>query len=82
MTVTQAVYKVMDKLPEREISGWELFEIVKGFTGKNTYPSTLLQMVRDYADITGADFVCVDRQKSIYKYTPGFRLGTAIIDRR
>ena len=82
MTVTQAVYRLMDKLPEREISGWELFEIVKGYTGKNTYPSTLLQIVRDYADITGADFICIDRKKSIYKYIPCIRLGNAIIDRR
>ena len=80
MTITRTLYKIMDTLPERDISGWQLFDMVSSVTGKDTYPSTLISMARDYADITGSDFDCVDRQKSIYHFKPsGFTIGNSII---
>jgi hypothetical protein len=78
--ITRTLYKFFDTLPETDISGWRLFEEMHEMTGKNTYPSTLIQMSRDYADITGSDFTCIDRQKSIYHFKPsGFTIGNTQI---
>lgn len=79
MTVTKAVYEYLDSLKECDISGWKLYEIMELRTGRKTYPSTLLKICRNYADITGADFDCIDNQKSKYHFIPGVRLGSAII---
>ena len=80
MTVTKAVYKYLDSFNSKvELSGWQIFEAIKDITGKWTYPSTLIQMCRNYADITGADFECIDNQKSLYRFIPNVKLGNAII---
>ena len=79
MTITKTLFDYFDSLSECIISGWDLFEEIRTRTGKNTYPSTLLKMAREYADISGADFICIDTKKSIYKFKPCIRLGNAII---
>lgn len=72
MSVTQELYKLLDDLKPGRISGWRLYSMMYERTGKHTYPKNLLDMARRYADITGADFICIDADKSIYDYRPGF----------
>ena len=48
-------------------------------TLRRTYPATLIQYARDYADISGASFSCVDPQESRYHFTPGVKLGNALL---
>lgn len=82
MSVTSELYKVLDDMPERTLSGWELFEIMHDITGIKTYPSTLIKRCREYADMTGATFECIDAQNSKYHYVPGFGMGNAIRDNK
>lgn len=80
MTIRKEVYLYMDKLPECSISGWQLFTVISVRTGKKTYPTTLLNMCRTYADLTGSDFVCIDRKKSIYHFKPSkIKIGDALL---
>lgn len=72
MSVTSELYKLLDELEPGQISGWKLFSMMNKRTGKKTYPKNLLDMARRYADITGADFNCIDPDKSIYVYKPGY----------
>ena len=78
MTVTQCVHKVLDDLPPCLISGWDLHDRVFSEIGHKAYPSTLLKMARDYADMAGAEFICVDRHQSLYKYKPGYKIAGAL----
>ena len=73
------LFKLLDSLPECDISGWQLFERMFIRTGKKTYPHTLLNYCREYADISGADFFCIDYQKSKYQYKPFLKISTALI---
>lgn len=79
MSIRREVFKILDSLPETNISGWKLHEMIYMKTGRKPYPPTLLQYARDYADISGGSFTCVDPQKSIYRFKPGFRIESAII---
>ena len=80
MSITRAVYKFLDTIDkECNISGWQLYDAINRETGRCIYPTSLLQMARDYADITGADFECIDHQRSIYKFVPNIKLGNAIL---
>lgn len=79
MTVTKTVYRILDDMQECNISGWRLFDMVHRETGKHSYPSTILDICRKYADITGSDFECIDRTKSIYHFKPNIRLGNAAV---
>lgn len=72
MSVTQELYKLLDDMKPGRISGWKLYSLMYKRTGRRTYPKTILDMARKYADITGADFLCVDPEKSIYLFRPGF----------
>ncbi len=80
MTVKQSLFKFMDDQHERDISGWQLFQEMNRRTGYNTYPSTLLKYLREYADISGAGLDCIDHENSKYHYVPGFKIGDAIIE--
>ena len=80
MTITRAVYNHLDSLPACEFSGWQLFEAIHEATGRSPYPTTLIQIAREYCDITGGELECIDHNKSRYKFTPCARLGRAIID--
>lgn len=72
MTVTEAVYHFWDDQKEPcHISGWELFDIMLARTGVHSYPDTLLRYTRNYCDLTGATFVCVNKTWSTYSFTPG-----------
>lgn len=80
MTNRAAVFAYLDTLGECQISGRILPDIVAAMNGKRPYHSTCLDACRDYAGISGGAFECVDNQKSIYHFTPGVRLGNAIVD--
>jgi hypothetical protein len=73
--LSSVVYKLLDEMPEKDISGWELHDLVVEATGRKVFPSTILGAVRRYADITGATFICTDRSRSKYHFIPGIRLG-------
>ena len=70
--VNRVVYDFLDGLADgTTVSGWGLCEIINSKTGRCTYPSTLLDYCRDYCDITGGEWECVDKGKSIYKFHKG-----------
>lgn len=72
MHVNKIVYDFLDNLADGvEISGWSLTEQINTKSGRNTYPSTLLDYCRDYCDITGGEWKCIDNKKSIYKFHKG-----------
>lgn len=81
MTIRKEVFLFLDSIQnECSISGWQLYSAISVKTGRKTYPTTLLNICRVYADLTGGDFVCVDRKKSIYKFTPSkIKLGDALL---
>lgn len=80
MTIKAAVFGILDHMPPRTISGWELFELAHKETGQKTYPSTLLQYAREYAELSGASFKPLDPARSIYLYRPGIEISGAIRD--
>jgi hypothetical protein len=72
MSVKKEMFKYLDSLADNKIvSGWEIAESLRTATGKHTYPSTLLGYCREYCDITGGRWECLDNQKSIYKFHKG-----------
>ena len=79
MNVKRELFKLLDALPAQEISGWRLYELMLMRTKRHTYPQTLLNYAREYADIAGAEFKCVDYERSIYQYKPNLKIAGAII---
>lgn len=82
MEMKRALFKYLDDAPECNISGWELYEIMVARTGKRAYPQTLLNYAREYANISGAEFSCIDAQSSTYHYKPFLKISTALISGR
>jgi hypothetical protein len=80
MTIKATLHRLLDSQPPGLISGWLLFDLMYPLTGEKTYPPTLLDYAREYADASGAVFECVDRVRSIYRYEPGSAIAGAIID--
>lgn len=80
MTNRAAIFSYLDTLGECQISGRILPDVVRSMNGRYPYHATLLDYCRDYAGISGGAFECVDNQRSIYHFTPGVRLGNAIVD--
>ena len=76
MTAKSALFAILDNLPERDISGWQLFDTMPDYA----YPSTLLQYAREYCKLSGATMTPIDHQKSIYHFIPGARISGAIKD--
>lgn len=81
-SIKSQLWEYFDTCGSRLITGWELYRAMADRTGRHTYPETLLQYVREYADVSGAEFVCMDRVKSLYRFKPGAKIAGAIIDRR
>jgi len=72
MSVTKLVYNFLDNLSDGVvISGWALTNEINSRSGRNTYPSTLLGYCREYCDIVGGEWECLDNQKSIYRFHKG-----------
>lgn len=40
----------------------------------------VMACVREYADISGASVKCINRSYGIYRFTPGVKVGKAIVD--
>jgi hypothetical protein len=77
-TVKAEFWRFLDSMPERIISGWEMYSIMYARTKRRTYPPTLLKYAREYRDISGAGFECIDVRESRYHYTPGIKIAGGI----
>jgi hypothetical protein len=73
------MFNYLDLCGEVNISGWDLYDWISSTHGTQTYPSTLIKYAKEYADISGASFICVDRARSVYHFVPGFKIESAII---
>ena len=82
MTIKAHLWEFLDQLGPATISGWRLFDEMVARTGRKTYPPTLLDYAREYADFSGALLECVDPARSVYRFTPGHKIAGAIVDRR
>lgn len=82
MTVKSVLWELLDSFSERTISGWQLFAMMESRTSRATYPTTLLDYVREYCDASGASFECIDQVRSIYRFVPGAKIAGALIDRK
>lgn len=72
MSVKSKTFTYLDELADNSrISGWEIADAIRMLTGRHTYPSTLLGYCREYCDITGGKWECVDNQRSIYVFHKG-----------
>jgi hypothetical protein len=77
MSNRQKVFKILDDLPEGNYFGRDITELVYQITIKRPYDSTILTYCREYADISGSDFYCIDKQKSRYYYKPNCKISGA-----
>jgi hypothetical protein len=76
------VYRYLDKCDSPcIISGLHLQKTINSITNKETYASTILDYVRDYADITGSEFKCIHNQKSMYNFVREHTLENAFCDK-
>ena len=81
MTIRAAVFEVLDNLGKRDISGWNLYDMIEAKTSRHPYPPTLLDYARDWASISGGGFDCIDPVHSVYRVTPGAaKISGAIVD--
>jgi len=79
--VKKIFYDFLDSVESPIIlSGWEIQKCLYEKTFKHTYPSTLLKYARDYADVTGSDFICLDKKESKYKFVRFVKFGDAVIN--
>ena len=76
MTIKQSLFTILDALPERDISGWQLFDMLPDYA----YPSTLLQYAREYCKLSGATLTPIDHNRSVYHFIPGAHISGAIKD--
>ena len=79
--VKSSLYAYLDTLPACNVGAWELFAAMQARTGRKTMPATLLSYARDYADASGASFVCVDPAESRYKFEQGYKIAGALTGR-
>ncbi len=83
MTNRQATFLILDNLSNGNYYGSSLTTLVhtllesKGIN-KKPYPSTILSYCRQYADISGADFVCISNKESLYNYIPNVKISNAL----
>lgn len=47
-------------------------------TGRKTFASTLLKYAKEYADISGADFICTNIKESEYSFVPNVKIAGAL----
>ena len=78
VSIRQLTFRYLDTLPHTAtLSGWGLYETMLGRTGRRTTPATLLQYLRDWADIGGHTVECVDRARQGYRVERGGSWGVA-----
>lgn len=75
----QATFHYLDTIRQKTIlSGWGLFDTMYAKTGRKTTPATLLQYVRDYADMSGSELTYTGKDQK-YTFIPsGHKIGGAI----
>ena len=78
MTIREAVTSILDNSPPCVFSLWGLTDEVGLAVGSRTMPHTVRDACRTYADAAGAEFYCIDRAHSKYKYVPGFKIAGAL----
>ena len=78
MTIREIVTDILDNSPETVFSLWWLADTVGERKGERIMPHTVWKACRKYADRAGAEFYCVDRENSQYKYVPGVKIAGAL----
>jgi hypothetical protein len=80
-SIKKDLFRFLDSIESPKIfHGWWLQKRMFSITGKQTYPSTLLDYAREYADITGSDFVCLNKALSKYKFERIHKISKAILN--
>lgn len=79
MTIRAAVFAFMDRQtsPRRWSKGY-LCACIDSQCKYND--KTIMRYCRDYAAISGASIKCIDRRYGYYDFTPGVKVGKAIVD--
>ena len=78
MTLKSAVYAFLDGSDETVFSLWGLTDEIAYTVGWRVMPHTVAKTCKQYADAAGAEFYCIDRAHSKYKYVPGCKIAGAI----
>jgi len=78
MTIREIVTDILDNSPETVFSLWWLADTVGTLHGTRCMPHSVREACRDYADRAGAEFYCVDRKRSQYRYVPGVKIAGAL----
>jgi len=81
MTIKAALWQMMDDLPSGRYGLWTLTDMLNVQTDHHTMPHTVKRYIKEYADISGAGFICVVQNKSIFEYAPGCKIAGSFIDK-
>lgn len=66
------VYRTLDNYKtERTIRGGAFSDIIVRRLGRQVYPTVVLKIARHWAYLSRGAFDCIDREKSVYRFTPG-----------
>lgn len=72
--IKHAVFLYLDSMKsERIIGGWTIRDMIAKRLQYEVYPTVVLKLCKHWAVISGGRFDCIERAKSIYKFTPGCR---------
>jgi len=81
MQIKSTLWKMMDELPVGRYGLWTLTDALNALTGQRTMPHTVKRYIKEYADISGAGFICVVQNDAIYQYDPGHKIAGAYVDK-
>ena len=81
MTIKAALWEMLDDLPSGRYGLWTLTDSLNAITGHRTMPHTVRRYIKEYADASGAVFVCVVQNDAIYQYEPGYKIAGAFVDK-
>lgn len=72
--IKHAVFLYMDSMRSEMIVGsWAIRDIIAKRLDYQVFPTVVLKLCKHWAVISGGRFDCIERAKSIYKFTPGCR---------
>jgi hypothetical protein len=82
MTIRAAVFAFLDQQSRpRRWSRDFIIVVIEGRSGRlNLNERQLFRYMHEYANISGATFRCTDRVRGYYDFTPGVKVGKAIVD--
>lgn len=67
-----AVYHTLDAYKTaRTISGGAFSDTIARRLGRLVYPTVILKIAKHWAVLSLGAFDCIDREKSVYRFTPG-----------